>query len=152
MMLDKKSEMFISDDSRNAVPADPPAFSGEFYYSSPILDVDRAAEKQSIQGFGISFTDASCYMLSKLMPERRAGLLKELFSPEELNLSIGRLNVGPSDYATRIYSYDDTPDDVEMKDFPSPTTGNTSSPRCWKRRRSARTSSGSPRRGVPPPG
>ena len=117
MMLAKKNEMFISDDSRNAVPADPPAFSGESYSSSPILDVDLAAEKQSIQGFGISFTDASCYMLSKLTPERRAGLLEELFSPEELNLSIGRLNVGPSDYATRIYSYDDTPDDVEMKDF-----------------------------------
>ena len=108
-MLAKKNEMFISDDSRNAVPADPPAFSGESYSSSPILDVDLAAEKQSIQGFGISFTDASCYMLSKLTPERRAGLLEELFSPEELNLSIGRLNVGPSDYATRIYSYDDTP-------------------------------------------
>ena len=116
-MLHKNNEMIISDDVRKTVPVDPPVFSSDFYYSIPILDVDNAIEKQSVCGFGISFTDASCCMLSKLTPEHRAGLLQELFSPEKLNLSLGRLNIGSSDYATRVYSYDDTPDDIGMKDF-----------------------------------
>ena len=116
-MTRTKPEMFISGNSGNLTAAVPPAFSDDFYYCDPILDLDRAEERQTILGFGISFTDASCYMLSKLKPEIRAGLLRELFSPERLNLSIGRLNVGPSDYATEIYSYDDTPDDLEMKHF-----------------------------------
>lgn len=92
-------------------------FSGEFYYDSPCFDLDRAEEKHSILGFGASMTDASCYLIHHLPKEKREELLTELFSPDKLALSIIRLNVGASDYATKAYNYDDVPEDVELKHF-----------------------------------
>ena len=49
--------------------------------------------------------------------EKREKLLRELFTPEGCNLGAMRLNIGASDYSTGLYSYDDTPGDVDMKNF-----------------------------------
>lgn len=92
-------------------------FSGNFYYEAPCLDIDRAETSHTILGFGASLTDASCYLFSRMTPENRKKIFDELFSPDKLNLSIGRLNVGASDYATIAYSYDDGDEDMELKNF-----------------------------------
>ena len=68
-------------------------------------------------GFGIAVTEGSCEILRSLTPEKRRQLLASVFGNAGLNLNIARICAGASDYASHCYSYNDSPDDVEMKDF-----------------------------------
>jgi glucosylceramidase len=72
---------------------------------------------QNILGFGAAFTDASCYLFSQLSGEARGRLLRELFHPSELGLSVCRTCIGSSDYATEVYSFDEGDPDPELKRF-----------------------------------
>lgn len=84
------------------------------------LDVDCAVADHRFLGVGASMTDASAWLLSRMSPERRGALLEAAFSPDPekgAGLSALRLNIGASDYATALYSYDDVPGDVEMRHF-----------------------------------
>lgn len=72
---------------------------------------------QDFAGFGIALTGSSCYLLSKMPAERRRAFLADIFSPEGLNLSVARLTVASSDYSAELYSYDDAPEDRELKHF-----------------------------------
>jgi glucosylceramidase len=73
---------------------------------------------QEILGFGGAFTDASCYLLHQMTPEARHAFLSDLYGPSGLRLSVGRTCIGTSDYSTKMYSYDDSPEpDPELKHF-----------------------------------
>lgn len=93
-------------------------FTVHAYSDKEPLDVDAAQPDHEFLGLGVSMTDASAWMLSQLSPERRRALLEMVFSPDAgAGLSALRLNIGASDYSTALYTYDDTPGDVEMKRF-----------------------------------
>ena len=94
-----------------------PGFTIHPYPAVSALDVDAAKEQHEFLALGTSLTDASAWILANMPPEKRDRLLRELFTPEGCNLGAIRLNMGASDYSTGLYSYDDTPGDVEMKDF-----------------------------------
>ena len=50
--------------------------------------------------------------------EARHAFLADLYGPTGLRLSVGRTCIGTSDYSTKMYSYDDTPEsDPELKHF-----------------------------------
>ena len=86
--------------------------------SSTGIRLDVSQRHQEILGFGAAFTDASCYLLDKLNSEKRGALLSELFGPKGLRLSVGRTCMGASDYSTKAYSFDDSPEpDPELKQF-----------------------------------
>ncbi len=68
-------------------------------------------------GFGSAYTDASCYLLSTMRPDARRRFLQETFSPQAMNLSVGRTTIGASDYSRDLYSYDDVEGDVCMEHF-----------------------------------
>ena len=87
------------------------------YPAAPAIDVDAAKELHEFMGLGASLTDSSAWILANMDPKKRARLLRDLFTPEGCNLAALRLNMGASDYSTALYSYDDTPGDVEMRDF-----------------------------------
>ena len=87
------------------------------YPAVKALDVDAATARHEFLALGASLTDASAWILANMPADRRDRLLKELFTPEGCNLGAIRLNMGASDYSTGLYSYDDTPGDVQMKDF-----------------------------------
>lgn len=87
------------------------------YPAAPAIDVDAAKVRHEFLGLGASLTDSSAWILANMDPEKRARLLRDLFTPEGCNLAALRLNMGASDYSTALYSYDDTPGDVEMKEF-----------------------------------
>jgi glucosylceramidase len=70
-----------------------------------------------ILGFGAAFTDAACYVVSRLPETEREALLQELFQPAQLALSVCRLCVGSSDYARTVYSYDEGASDPELSRF-----------------------------------
>jgi len=72
---------------------------------------------QSMLGFGAALTDSACVMLSRLEEGAREALLKEIYSPQEGNFSVGRICVGSSDYAETQYDFAPVPDDMEMRHF-----------------------------------
>ncbi len=94
-----------------------PGFTIHPYPAVKALDIDGAKERHPFLGLGAALTDASAWVLASMPPERRDQLLRELFTPAGCNLGAIRLNIGASDYSTGLYSYDDTPGDVEMRDF-----------------------------------
>lgn len=79
------------------------------------------AEKESFDndflGFGVAITGSSCYWLSKMESEERKEFLRDIYTNEGIGLSLGRLTIGPSDYSAELYSYDDVPNDIELKHF-----------------------------------
>lgn len=72
---------------------------------------------QEVLGFGGAFTDAACYNMNQLSEPARQKLFHELFAASEMNLSVARICMGSSDYATKMYSYDEGEPDPEMKRF-----------------------------------
>ncbi len=86
--------------------------------SATRVTVDASQRFQSVLGFGGAFTDASCYLLSRMDAEQRRKLLNEFFGQDGLGLSMGRTCMGASDYSRTAYSYDDaTAPDPELKHF-----------------------------------
>ncbi|HXY07498.1 MAG TPA: glycoside hydrolase family 30 beta sandwich domain-containing protein [Terriglobales bacterium] len=81
------------------------------------IRLDPSLTFQEILGFGGSFTDAACSTFHQLAPAAREHLLHELFHPSEMGLSVGRICVGASDYATKLYSFDEGEPDPELKRF-----------------------------------
>jgi glucosylceramidase len=79
--------------------------------------VDTTKTYQEMLGFGASLTDASAYMINQLDPAAREKFLHELYDPSELGISVTRLCIGSSDYATKEYTYDDGDPDPDMKRF-----------------------------------
>lgn len=72
---------------------------------------------REIRGFGVCFSELSYEALSKAQSTAAAGVMKELFSPEECGFCIGRIPIGASDFALSWYSCDETENDWELKDF-----------------------------------
>ena len=68
-------------------------------------------------GFGVAITGSSCYNLSLMKKAERYELLKGLYSKDGLNLRIGRLSIGASDYSAELYTYDDVKDDTSLENF-----------------------------------
>ncbi len=79
--------------------------------------VDDSQRFQPMLGFGCAYTDASCFLLNSMQPDARRKLLHETFSPQEMNLNVGRTSIGASDYSRNVYSYNDTADDLTMQHF-----------------------------------
>ena len=92
-------------------------FTAHGYSEIGYLDLDADINSHEYQGIGVSLTDASCYLLSRMPKRQRARFLRDAFTEEGMNLSMVRLNCGSSDYATELYNYDDVPGDVEMEHF-----------------------------------
>lgn len=82
-----------------------------------ITMVESGKSESDFLGFGVAITGASCYMLHNMQPAERTSFLQKIYSKDGLNLSIGRLTIGLSDYSAEAYTYDDVPGDVELKHF-----------------------------------
>ena len=93
-------------------------FTVHAYTNRAPIDVDAAEVRGKFSWLGVSMTDASCWLLSRLAPEKRRALLEAVFSPTKgAGLRGVRLNIGSSDYATGIYNYNENDGDVEMRKF-----------------------------------
>lgn len=77
--------------------------------SGPEVEIDPEKRFQGILGFGGAFTDASCYLLSRMASPARQQLMEEFFGASGLRLSVGRTCIGSSDYSLSAYSFDDSP-------------------------------------------
>lgn len=99
-------------------PIDVPKWQGAPTNSTRVIRLNPTQRYQNILGFGAAFTDSSCYLFNKMGTVERQSLLADLFSPTGLGLSVARTCIGASDYSTKVYSLDDSPEpDPELKNF-----------------------------------
>lgn len=74
-------------------------------------------ELQALRGFGGCFNELGWLPLQKLGREDQDRIIRDLFSPDELNLAFNRTPVAANDFAAGWYSYDETDGDYELEDF-----------------------------------
>jgi glucosylceramidase len=77
----------------------------------PAIEVNDTQQFQHIDGFGFALTGGSAQLLMRMAPDRRAALLKEIFSTEGTGIGVSylRVSIGASDMNDHVYSYDDMP-------------------------------------------
>jgi len=72
---------------------------------------------QKILGFGGSFTEASAYNLFQLNEANRNKIIEAYFGDSGARYSICRTHINSCDFSLGNYSYAETPNDRELKDF-----------------------------------
>lgn len=93
------------------------SFSKYDYPALKAIDLDNAEQGHEYLGCGVSLTDASCWLMSRMNSSKRKLIYDMAFSKSGANLSMIRLNCGSSDYATELYNYNEQAGDVKMKHF-----------------------------------
>lgn len=73
--------------------------------------------KQTITGFGGSFTEASAYLLNKLSKKNRDSIIEAYFGESGAKYSLTRTHMNSSDFSLSNYSYAPLEDDKELKSF-----------------------------------
>jgi glucosylceramidase len=112
-----------SSEQRNMVLEEKPAIEFGAERSPELtIHVNDAVRYQQMDGFGASLTDSSAWLLWNKLPEaQRMATLEKLFDPAKgIGLSVLRQPMGASDFALKLYSYDDVPAgdaDAELKRF-----------------------------------
>ncbi|BCM92696.1 hypothetical protein IAD21_04578 [Abditibacteriota bacterium] len=83
-----------------------------------VVMVDSKRREQVIDGWGGCFNERGQKAMESLSSEQRNELMHSLFdSKTGLKLNFGRTPIGASDYATTLYSLNETPGDYSMKNF-----------------------------------
>jgi glucosylceramidase len=99
---------------------------GELWRENKVTDqvpsehiLELTGEKdQVIEGFGGCFNELGWIALSHLDERRREELFDELFKSESgCKFNFCRLPVGANDYSAEWYSYNENPEDYDMKNF-----------------------------------
>ncbi|KAI8489201.1 hypothetical protein Bbelb_329400 [Branchiostoma belcheri] len=87
-------------------------------YAALVWTVKKNVTYQRIRGFGGAFTDAATMNIMSLSEGARKNLISAYFSPTEgIEYTLGRVPMGSCDFSTRPYTYDDTPEDLELTKF-----------------------------------
>ena len=81
------------------------------------VDLDAAAADHPFTGLGVSIPESSCWLLSRLPAEKRAEILRTVWTADGAGLSVARLQIGSSDYSMHAYTYDDVAGDTELEHF-----------------------------------
>ncbi|XP_036395027.1 lysosomal acid glucosylceramidase [Megalops cyprinoides] len=72
---------------------------------------------QKIKGFGGAMTDAAAMNILTLTPGTQDQLLRQYFSVEGIEYSVVRVPMASCDFSTRLYTYADTPGDLQLDNF-----------------------------------
>jgi len=106
--------------SANALWKDHPNLSATRDKQAKRADAEVYIEKplQCIDGFGACFNELGWTSLSILKKEDRNAILNELFlTGKGANFTICRMPVGANDFSRNWYSYNESKNDFEMKNF-----------------------------------
>ena len=79
--------------------------------------VDLSSVNQAVEGFGACFNELGWTSLSALSEADRAGIFRELYSPEGANFTMARMPVAANDFSLDYYSYDDVEGDLALEHF-----------------------------------
>ncbi|HEV2380449.1 MAG TPA: glycoside hydrolase family 30 protein [Terriglobia bacterium] len=86
----------------------------------PTFQIDDRVKYQTMIGFGASILEAGLVVLNTLPPAEQETVLRALFDPETgAGFSAMKTTIGGTDFmsAGPWYTYDDTPDDVDLNHF-----------------------------------
>lgn len=95
-------------------------FKKDAVVSFPVITIDDGIVHQKIDGFGASFNEAGMICLNSLKEEVRDSVVRMLFDPETgAGFTLMKSPIAACDFASAgpWYSYNETPGDVEMKNF-----------------------------------
>ena len=79
--------------------------------------IEQATAYQTIDGFGGCFNELGWAALGKASASDRQKVLSDLFGDDGCAFNLARVPIGASDFALDGYSLDDTPGDLELKNF-----------------------------------
>ncbi|RMB93898.1 hypothetical protein DUI87_29634 [Hirundo rustica rustica] len=82
-----------------------------------LLTLNISTLYQHMKGFGGSLSDAAAMNILKLSQPAQDNLLRSYFSQSGIEYNLIRVPMACSDFSVRPYSYDDVPDDYELKHF-----------------------------------
>lgn len=83
-----------------------------------VITVQPDLLNQQVLGIGSSITESSAFVLAHLDPEKRAEVMKQIFSEDGANFPLVRTPIGSCDFCVEgKYSYDDVKDDRELTHF-----------------------------------
>ena len=88
--------------------------------TKPVFTVNEAAVQQKMIGFGASFQEAGMICINSLEAAMQEKVFEALFDPEKgAGFTAMKTVIGATDFmsAGPFYTYNDTPGDVEMKNF-----------------------------------
>ena len=87
--------------------------------SNPLtINVNEGTQYQQMDGFGISITDASAWLLTnKLTEAKRNEVMENVFGTSGIGVSLIRQTIGASDFNWERYSYADTAGDWALNNF-----------------------------------
>ena len=94
---------------------------GQITHDGPIAEVevfvDRTHKRQTITGFGGSFTDASAYLVNQMSLAQRQNIIKAYFSCDGANYTLTRTHMNSCDFSRRQYAYAPVAGDVTLTHF-----------------------------------
>ena len=83
-----------------------------------VIRVHPDSVKQTLEGIGSSFTEASAFVLAHLDKSHRAEVMNNIFSDRGANFSLARTPIGATDFCVHgKYSYADVADDKTLSHF-----------------------------------
>ncbi|CDN44004.1 MULTISPECIES: glycoside hydrolase family 30 beta sandwich domain-containing protein [Paenibacillus] len=93
-------------------------FSGSAGSADYTITVNEGTTYQQMDGFGVSLTDSSAWLLNyKLDANKRAEVMEKLFGNTGIGLSVLRQPMGSSDFTWSAYTYADTAGDTALNNF-----------------------------------
>lgn len=112
---DVTNKIYLSEKETLTFRADKKGNDGQ---EDSILNVYDQVKYQEILGFGGAFTQTSAVNFMNLTEEQKEELLNAYFDEEKgIGYNFCRTTINSTDFSTEMYSYDDTPEDFELKDF-----------------------------------
>jgi glucosylceramidase len=94
------------------------SFSSKSPRKSTTLEINTQKIKQSIDGIGTSFTEASAFVLANLGLEQRNEVMQRIFGVKGANVTLTRTHIGSCDFSVEgRSSYCDVEGDIELKHF-----------------------------------
>ena len=84
------------------------------------FSIDKSVKYQRMEGFGASIMEAGLMTLNTLPAEKQEGVLRALFDPQEgAGFTAMKTPLAGTDFqsAGPWFTYDDTPGDVDLKNF-----------------------------------
>ena len=81
------------------------------------IQIHADQRKQTIEGFGGSFTDASAYLVHQLSPTQRKNIMEAYFGEEGANYSLTRTHMNSCDFSRFHYSYAEVEGDLNLEHF-----------------------------------
>ena len=81
------------------------------------VSVNCSDKRQQLLGFGGAVTDSAAFVFNSLQQSEQDEVIELLYGDTGNKLTMMRIPIGPSDFATSVYSYDEADKDYGMSNF-----------------------------------